>query len=87
MKIIIRHRMNHNDKQELSLEEFKIKFKNELASAVNVYTNQEQQKDMLQPWKLSNLNKDYKAAFFQIQNLRWNFNTHAQTVYYIDKIE
>lgn len=85
MKITVRHRMNHNDKQELTLEEFKTKFRNELSSAINVYTNHKKKKDMLQPWKLSNLNKDYKAEFYR--NLRWNFNNNAATPYYIDKVE
>ena len=84
-KIIVRHRNNYNDKQELTLEEFKTKFRNELDSAINVYTNHEKQKDWLQPWKLSNLNKDYTAEFYQ--DLRWNFNNNAATPYYVDKVE
>lgn len=84
-KIIIRHRNNYNDKQELTLEEFKAKFRNELTSAINTYTHHNQQKDMLQLWKLSNLNKDYRAEFYQ--DLRWNFNNNAATPYYIDSIE
>ncbi|MBO6273009.1 hypothetical protein J6O48_09575 [bacterium] len=84
-KIIIIHRNNYNDKQELTLEEFKAKFRNELTSAINTYTHHNQQKDMLQLWKLSNLNKDYRAEFYQ--DLRWNFNNNAATPYYIDRIE
>lgn len=75
--------MNNNDKQELSLEEFKIKFRNELNSAIQVYTHHEQQKDMIKP-PFMVMNKDYKAEFYQ--DLRWNFNNHVQSVYYIDKI-
>ncbi len=84
-KIILRHKPNYNDKQELTLEEFNTKYRNELASAINIYTNHNKQKDMMQPWKLSNLNKDYKAEFYR--NLRWNFNNNVPSVYYIDKIE
>ena len=84
-KIIIRHRNKYKDKQELTLEEFNIKFRNELASAINIYKNREQQKDLMQSWKLSNINKDYKAEFYR--DLRWNFNNNVPSVYYIDKIE
>ena len=77
--------MNFNDKQELTLEEFKIKFRNELSSAINSYTHNQKQKDMLQPWKLTNFSKDYVIEFYS--NLRWNFNNNVQTPYYIDRIK
>ena len=46
MKIIVRNRRNFNDMQELTLEEFKIKFRNELSSAINTFTHHKRQKDM-----------------------------------------
>ena len=84
MKIIIRNRRDYNEVEELSLEEFKIKFRNELSSAIQVYSHDQERKDMLKP-HFMNLNNDYKADFYR--NLRWNFNNNAQTVYYIDRIE
>ena len=39
MKIIIRNRRNYEDKQELTISEFKIKFSKELSSALQIYTN------------------------------------------------
>ena len=39
MKIIIRSRRNYEDKQELTISEFKIKFSKELSSALQLYTN------------------------------------------------
>ena len=84
MKIIVRNRRNFNDMQELTLEEFKIKFRNELTSAINIFTHHQQQKDMIKP-PFMTLNTDYRAEFYQ--DLRWNFNNNAQTQYYIDRIK
>ena len=84
MKIIVRNRRNFNDMQELTLEEFKIKFRNELTSAINIFTHHQQQKDMIKP-PFMTLNTDYRADFYQ--NLRWNFNNNAPTPYYIDRIK
>ena len=84
MKIIVRNRRNFNDMQELTLEEFKIKFRNELSSAINTFTHHKRQKDMIKP-PFMTLNADYRAEFYQ--NLRWNFNNNAQTPYYIDRIK
>ena len=84
MKIIVRNIRNFNDMQELTLEEFKIKFSNELTSAINIFTHHQQQKDMIKH-PFMTLNTDYRADFYQ--NLRWNFNNNAQTPYYIDRIK
>ena len=35
MKIIVRNRRNYNEKYELTLDEFKEKFRNELTTAIN----------------------------------------------------
>lgn len=83
-KIIIKDRRNNKDKQELTFEEFKAKFKNELHSAIQVYSHHKKQKDILKP-PFMNLNNDYESDFYR--DLRWNFNNNAQTNYYIDKIE
>jgi len=83
-KIIIKDRQTNKNRQELTLDEFKEKFKKELNSAIQVYIHDHKQKDMLTP-PFTNLNKDYETDFYR--DLRWNFNNNAQTNYYIDKIE
>ncbi len=83
-KIIIKSRQNNKDGQEMSLEEFKIKFKRELHSAIQIFTRDKERKDMLKPPALS-LNRNYESDFYQ--DLRWNFNNNARSIYYIDKIE
>lgn len=83
-KIIIRNRQNNKDEQILSFDEFKTKFKNELCSAIQVYSHDRERKDMLKP-PFMNLNNDYESDFYQ--DLRWNFNNNAHSIYYIDKIE
>ena len=82
MKIIVKNRRNNNEKYELTLEEFKAKFRNELTTAINSYTHQQEQKDLLKP-SFMHLNTDYTHDFYQ--DLRWNFNNHAPTNYYIEK--
>lgn len=84
MKIIVRNRRKYEDKQELTLEEFKEKFYNELQNAINIYSYHEEQKDMIKPPFMS-LNKDYQADFYR--DLRWNFNNNSNSVYYIDRIK
>lgn len=83
-KIIIKDRRNNKDKQELTIEEFKAKFKMDLNSAIKVYSQDQQRKDMLKP-PFKHSDKDYESDFYR--DLRWNFNNNAQSVYYIDKIE
>lgn len=84
MEIIIRNKRNYEDKQELTLEEFKVKFRNELQSAINIYTHHQKQKDMIKP-PFMRINTDYKADFYR--DLRWNFNTNTNGIFYIDRIE
>lgn len=83
-KIIIKNRRNNKDEQVLTLDEFKAKFKNELTSAIQIYSHDQQQKGMLRP-PFMHSNNDYELDFYR--DLRWNFNNNAQTIYYIDKIE
>ena len=84
MKIIIKNRRNNKEKLILTLEEFKTKFSKELETAVQIYSRDEQRKDMLKPSYIGT-QSDYKADFYQ--DLRWNFNNNAQSIYYIDRIE
>lgn len=84
MKIIIRNRRNYEDKQELTISEFKIKFSKELNSALQIYTNNQKQKDMIKPLFM-HINIDYKSEFYN--DLRWNFNTHSTSEWYIDRIK
>ena len=84
MKIIIRNRRNYEDKQELTISEFKIKFSKELSSALQIYTNNRKQKDMIKPLFM-NKNTDYKSEFYS--DLRWNFNTNSNSKWYIDRIK
>lgn len=84
MKIIIRNRRNYEDKQELTISEFKIKFSKELSSALQIYTNNQKQKDMIKPLFM-HINTDYKSEFYN--DLRWNFNTHSNSEWHIDRIK
>lgn len=84
MKIIIRNRRNYEDKQELTMSEFKIKFSKELSSALQLYTKKQKQKDMIKPLFM-HINTDYKSEFYN--DLRWNFNTNSNSKWYIDRIK
>ena len=84
MKIIIRNRRNYEDKQELTISEFKIKFSKELSSALQLYTKNQKQKDMIKPLFM-HINTDYKSEFYN--DLRWNFNTNSNSKWYIDRIK
>ena len=84
MKLIIRKRLKYNEKQELSLEEFKTKFKNKLTSAIQTYSHSQKRKDMLKPLFMT-INTDYTLDFYR--DLRWNFNHNVQSEWYIDKIQ
>ncbi len=83
-KIIIKDRRNHAYEQELTLEEFNTRFKNELYSAIQIYSKDQMKKDTLKP-PFAKQNNNYESDFYQ--DLRWNFNNNARTNYYIDKIE
>ena len=64
---------------ELSLEEFKSKFKQELEFAIEQYTKTEKNKNFLPYIKKT----DYSSDFYF--NLRWNFNSFSNSVWYIEK--
>jgi len=75
-KIIIKNRRNHNETLELTLEEFKVKFRNELRQAINSYTAHQESKNLfIKP------TPDYEQDFYL--SLTFNFNNYAQTQYYI----
>ena len=78
-KLIIKNRRNNNETLELTLEEFKVKFRNELRQAINTYKAHEESKNFLpSPIKPT---PDYEQDFYF--DLRWNFNNYAQTQYYV----
>ena len=78
-KLIIKNRQNNQERLELTLEEFKIKFRNELRSAINTYKTHQESKNFLPPHLKPT--PDYEQDFYF--DLRWNFNNYAQTQYYI----
>ncbi len=78
-KIIIRNRRNHNERLELTLDEFKAKFKNELKLAIESYKSDKERKNFLPPFVKPTPN--YERDFYF--SLRWNFNNYARTQYYI----
>lgn len=78
-KIIIKNRRNHNERLELTLEEFKAKFYAELKAAINSYKAHEESKNFLPPFVKPTPN--YEQDFYH--DLRWNFNNYAPTQYYI----
>ena len=78
-KLIIRNRLNREERLEMTLEEFKIKFRNELSSAINSYKVHIESKNYLSQFIFPAHN--YEQDFFH--DLRWNFNNYAQTPYYI----
>ena len=78
-KLIIKNRRNNNETLELTLEEFKVKFSNELRQAINTYKAHEESKNFLPP-HIKPI-PDYEQDFYH--DLRWNFNNNAQTQYYI----
>jgi len=82
-KIIVKNKRNNKEKLELTIDEFKTKFKIELNSAFNSYKRLcEYKKSLLPPFMHKNV--DYKSEFYY--RLRENFNLNSNSVWYIDKI-
>jgi hypothetical protein len=81
MKILLVNK-NSKEKQTLTLEEFKIKFNNELRVAINSYSNSEKQKKYLPPFQTDFTNYEFEFYF----SLRWNFNNHSMSAWYIERI-
>lgn len=82
MKIIVKNKRT-KETVELPLNEFKIKFRLELAQAFNSYKNTQEQKDMLLPPIMRKI-KDYESDFYF--ELQWNFNHHQTSLWYIERI-
>ena len=80
-KIIIKNRRNNNERFELTLEEFKVKFHNELREAIDSYKKYQESKNYLPPYLSPT--PDYEFEFYL--DLWWNFNNFAQSQYYIVK--
>lgn len=78
LKLKIRNRRTR-ECIELSLEEFKTKFKQELEFAIEQYTKTEKNKNFLPHVKTI----DYCSDFYF--NLRWNFNSFSNSIWFIDK--
>ena len=78
-KLIIKNRRNNEERIELTLEEFKVKFRNELHSAINTYKAHQESKNFLPPFIKPT--PDYEQDFYM--SLQFNFNNYAQTQYYI----
>ncbi|CDC19757.1 unknown [Clostridium sp. CAG:306] len=81
-KIIIKNRQNHKEQLELTFSEFKIKFSNELKTAINTYKAHEESKNYLPAFVKPT--PDYEQDFYF--DIRWNFNNYAPTNYYIERI-
>ncbi|MBR2526841.1 hypothetical protein IKE67_10310 [bacterium] len=82
-KLIIKNRRNNEERLELTLEEFKVKFRNELRSAINTYKVHQESKNFLPPFIKPT--HDYEQDFYF--DLRWNFNNNQTSLWYIDRIE
>ena len=80
-KIILKNRRS-NERLELTFEEFKTKFAQELQTALNSYKRHQEQKDMFLPPFLNN--KNYESDFYF--SLRFNFNNNSMSSWYIDRI-
>ena len=78
-KLIIKNRRNNEERLELTLEEFKVKFRNELNAAINSYKAHQESKNFLPPFIKPT--PDYEQDFYM--SLQFNFNNYAQTQYYI----
>ena len=81
MKILLVNK-NTREKQILTIEEFKIKFNNELRVAINGYSNSEKQKKYLIPFQTDFTN--YESDFYF--SLRWNFNNYSRSAWYIERL-
>lgn len=80
-KIIIKNKRTR-EQLELSLPEFKEKFKAEITIALDNFKAQESRKNFLPPFIKSNNN--FESDFYF--NLRWNFNNLQNSNWYIERI-
>lgn len=68
---------------ELTLNEFKIKFHKEISAAYDSYKRHKEYKRSLLPPFIYKT-PDYKSDFYS--DLRWNFNNHGISAWYIERI-
>lgn len=82
-KIILKNKRNIRERLELTLEEFKDKFKKELKTAFNSYKRNEEYKNSILPAPMQR-NRNYETDFYF--DLRFNFNHNSNSDWYIERI-
>lgn len=82
-KIILKNKRNIKERLELTLEEFKDKFKKELDTALNSYKRNEEYKNSMLPIPMQK-NTNYETDFYF--DLRFNFNHNSNSAWYIERI-
>lgn len=80
-KIIVKNKRTR-ELLELTLPEFKEKFKAELKTALDNFEKQESRKNFLPPYVRPNNN--FESDFYF--SLRWNFNNLQNSNWYIERI-
>ncbi len=81
-KIVIWNKKHRDKKEELTLDEFKQKFKTELGVAIKNYIEFENKQVEYLP-KCMKKEKD-ESDFYH--DLRWNFNHHSKSEWFIERI-
>lgn len=82
-KIILKNKRNNKERLELTLDEFKNKFKKELDTAFNSYKRKEEYKNSMLPAPMQK-NINYESDFYF--DLRSNFNHNSNSNWYIERI-
>lgn len=81
---IILKNVRNSEEMELSFDEFKTQFQQELRQAIATYKAHESNKKAMLLPPFTPDNNDYTSDFYF--NLRWNFNNYTQTNWYIANI-
>ncbi len=81
--IVILNKKNRNEKEELTLEKFKERFKFELEIAIENFIVSENKKIEYLP-KCMKKEKDASDFYF---DLRWNFNHYSSSEWFIERIK
>ena len=81
-RIVIWNKKYRDKKEELTLNEFKQKFKAELNVAIQNYIETENKRIEYLP-KCMKKEKDENDFY---NDLRWNFNQHSQSEWFIERI-
>lgn len=79
-KLIIKNKLDRNEKIELTLDDFKLKFTSEIKRAIDSY--KQSNKSTLPSF----CKKDPTEEDFYF-DIRYNFNSYANSNYYIDSIK